>query len=113
MATEASLSKLHKKSRCNRSSLAEAKICGCFYCFKEYPFEQIIEWVDAGETALCPRCGIDSVLGFDTPTADQELLHEMHDLWFKESVNLTPDEWKKAVETNVWPPKLVKAAKRT
>ena len=92
-----------ERSRNNRSSLQKASICGCFYCLAEFPFEQIAEWIDADRTALCPQCGVDAVLGFDTPAADQELLHAMHDYWFKPSISLTPDEWKDAVEKNRWP----------
>ena len=25
----------------------------------------VVEWVDAGETALCPACGVDAVVGLD------------------------------------------------
>ena len=103
MATKANLTALHKKSSRHRSSLSKSKVCGCFYCRKEFPFQQIVEWIDDNETALCPYCGIDAVLGFDFPAAGQELLHAMHDYWFKPSISLTPDEWKDAVEKNRWP----------
>jgi len=112
MATKANLADLHKKSKRNRSSLSKSMICGCFYCFNEFPFDQIAEWIDDGETALCPYCGVDAVLGFGSETADQELLHEMHDRWFKPSIRLTPGEWKSAVERNVWPPARMKSQGR-
>ena len=104
MAIKANLADLHKKSRRNRSSLSKSMVCGCFYCFNEFPFEQIIEWVDDDKTALCPYCGIDAVLGFSAQPADQELLRKMHHRWFKPSIQLTPEEWKNAVKGNVWPP---------
>jgi hypothetical protein len=100
---KASLDDLHKKSRYNRSSLAKSKICGCFYCFSEFPFEQIVKWTDDNETALCPCCSVDAVLDFDSAGADQELLQWMHERWFKTPRRLTSDEWKNAVESNVWP----------
>jgi len=31
----------------------------CVYCKAISAFGDITEWVDAGETPLCPRCGID------------------------------------------------------
>ena len=102
MAAEARLVKQHNKSRRNRSSLAASAICACFYCFKEYPFAQITEWTDGGETAICPRCGVDAVLGFAVPAADQALLRKMHGRWFKTAKRLTPEEWKTATETNNW-----------
>ena len=71
-------------------SLEKSTICGCFYCFKEFAFERIAERIDDNETALCPYCGVDAVLGFASPTADEQLLHEMHDRWSKPSLQLTP-----------------------
>jgi hypothetical protein len=112
MTTKAELTALNKKSRGNRSSLEKATICGCFHCFKEFPFGRIAEWIDDDQTALCPYCGVDAVLGFAFPTADQELLHEMHDRWFKPSIPLTPDEWKYAVEGDIWPPARVRPIPR-
>ncbi len=39
-----------------------ASKCGCFYCLSTFPGAEIREWIDEGTTALCPKCGIDSVL---------------------------------------------------
>jgi hypothetical protein len=112
MATKANLALHHKKTRLNRSSLVKSASCGCFYCFSEFLFDQIVEWIDDHETALCPYCGVDAVLGFGTQNTDQELLHEMHDRWFKPSLRLTPEEWKNAIERNVWPPARMKPSTR-
>jgi hypothetical protein len=109
---KSNLKAVHKKSRRNRSQLSRSKICGCFYCLKEFTFSQIGGWIDDGETALCPCCGIDAVLGFDTETADQALLQTMHEHWFENSIRLTPEEWKRAVEKNAWPASLQKFAAR-
>lgn len=37
---------------------------GCYHCGRVYKLAQhpIIEWVDGGQTALCPQCGIDAVI---------------------------------------------------
>jgi hypothetical protein len=96
------LVELHRKSLHNRERLSESKICACFYCLNEFDFAQIIEWVDNGDTALCPFCSVDSVLGFDTRPIDRALLSAMHDRWFKISV-LTASQWKEALESGVWP----------
>jgi hypothetical protein len=37
--------------------------CGCFYCKSIFAPSKIVEWVDDDDTALCPFCGIDSVIG--------------------------------------------------
>ena len=49
----------------NRVALSAADRAVCVYCLAEFSAGLIIERVDAGETALCPACGIDAVVGFD------------------------------------------------
>jgi hypothetical protein len=68
--------------------------CGCFYCQKSYPPSEVEDWIEetGGElsqrpdpwTALCPHCGIDSVIGDASgfPAADPKFLAAMHDRWF-------------------------------
>jgi hypothetical protein len=46
----------------NKKSLKENTVASCFCCCKSFKVESIKEWCDHGETALCPLCGIDSVL---------------------------------------------------
>ncbi len=57
----------HRHSINNRSELIESDQCGCFYCRRLFPPSKIEEWTDdddeVGQTALCPYCGIDSVIG--------------------------------------------------
>jgi hypothetical protein len=78
----------HDKCMHNRAALQEAGKGGCFYCLKEFTADQIVEWVDGDETALCPFCGIDSVLSFNTDTADQPFLSAMKGRWFGRTVRL-------------------------
>lgn len=51
----------------HREKVLASTQCGCFYCLAVFSPNEIREWVDAGatgqgQTALCPICGIDSVL---------------------------------------------------
>ena len=46
----------------NMGKLIEDKKCGCFYCGSIFDPMEISEWTDA-DTALCPYCGIDAILG--------------------------------------------------
>jgi len=44
---------------------------------------EIVEWTDAnengvGQTAICPHCGIDSVIGSDGEPLTDEILRAMH-----------------------------------
>ena len=76
----------HKFSRRHRASIERRAICGCFYCVEVFNPKHVYikEWIDGGTTALCPLCGIDSVLStVDEPrAADEHFLQAMHDAWF-------------------------------
>lgn len=79
----ASLEVVHKYSSYHRELINGSAIVGCFYCIERFVPSDIKEWIDGGDTAICPNCGIDSVLpeilGI-VPT--QELLMRMHEYWF-------------------------------
>lgn len=53
----------HEHSSNHRSKLSESSFAGCFYCESIFSPSEVKEWIDGGETALCPKCGIDSVIG--------------------------------------------------
>jgi hypothetical protein len=58
-----SVADAHRHSIRHRAEIEASDLCGCFYCERIFSREQIGEWTDDGDTALCPHCGIDSVLG--------------------------------------------------
>lgn len=68
----------HMQSKGNRYEIEDETLCGCFHCKSFFEGEDISEWVDEGKTALCPKCGIDSVLAEPRP----KLLIMMHQEWF-------------------------------
>lgn len=73
----------HKHSIRNLPLLEVAHRAHCFYCLKSFSPSEITKWVDRGRTALCPHCGIDSVLPASmVPSPD--FLREMEDYWFGE-----------------------------
>lgn len=51
----------------------------CFHCCKPICNGDISEWIDGGETALCPHCGIDAVLPGEYP---DDFLAEMRAHYF-------------------------------
>ena len=63
----ANLESAHKHSSRHREEILASEVCGCFYCLATFPPGEIEDWIDekkrVGETAICPRCGIDSVIG--------------------------------------------------
>jgi uncharacterized Zn finger protein (UPF0148 family) len=78
----------HKRSSFHKKEILESDICGCFYCKKTFLPTEINDWCDEnnpkGLTALCPKCGIDSVIGSKSgyPVDDKEFLEEMKKYWF-------------------------------
>ena len=59
-------------------------ICGCYYCLSTFFYTEIDSWADKQLTALCPICGIDSVIPKEDRTLEQleELLIEYKDHYF-------------------------------
>ena len=57
----------------------------CFFCGKIFGSEEITQYIEdeEGDTAVCPFCKTDSVLGESCGyEITEELLKEMHDYWF-------------------------------
>lgn len=74
----------------HRKAIGKSTICGCFYCLSTFKPDEIKEWIDNNQTALCPKCGIDSVLGeFSGYPITPEFLEAMKQHWFdKDAVTL-------------------------
>ena len=73
--------KLGRSAYCNKNELEKTDICGCFYCKNIFYAVDITEWTDEGQTALCPYCGVDSVI----PNPTEENLKELHKYYFEEN----------------------------
>ena len=80
----------HSHSSRHRDEIARSDTVGCFYCLDTYPPSEVVEWLDNEGTALCPRCGIDSVIGDASglPATDPAFLSAMRDHWFAQSPQL-------------------------
>ena len=71
----------------NKSSIEKSDMCGCCYCCETFPAGEVEEYVDkfCGEcnTALCPRCGIDSVIpDADWKDLSREFLEKMQQRFY-------------------------------
>ena len=61
-----------------------SEICGCFYCMAAFPPSEIADWIDEGKTALCPKCGIDAVIGSASGfPVERGFLRRMRRYWFE------------------------------
>ena len=71
------------RSAQHRAELEASGHCACFFCFKRFATSEIKAWVDANQTALCPHCGLDSVLGSGVDQRiDDRFLRKMHQHYY-------------------------------
>jgi hypothetical protein len=74
----------HAHSIRHRREIEASTSCGCFYCLRTFQREQIKSWIRDEGTALCPYCGIDSVIGDASGyEISATALARMHEAWFK------------------------------
>jgi hypothetical protein len=82
----------HKHCALHRAQILDSDRCGCFYCLAIFQPSEIEDWVEeppnvgisaSGQSALCPRCGIDSVIGSRSGyPITVEFLTRMKEHWF-------------------------------
>ena len=74
----------HKHSTEHRAEIAASDLCGCLYCLAALKPDKVTEWTDDGETAICLRCGTDSVIGDKSGyPIDPRFLRSMRKHWFR------------------------------
>lgn len=84
----------HKFCSNNMPMLKKDKVCGCFYCLEIFDPAEIKFWIIANNpaddnpadklgTAVCPHCGIDSVIGESSGyPITKDFLTKMKNYWF-------------------------------
>lgn len=50
----------------------------CFYCLQTSHVSEVKEWIDKEDTALCPQCGIDSILPGTLSDEDRQSMHNFY-----------------------------------
>jgi hypothetical protein len=88
LMTEPDHIRAHKHCSYHREEVMRSKVCGCFYCLAVFNPTEILDWIDEkndiGQTALCPKCGIDSVIGSESGfPISKEFLEKMQQYWFE------------------------------
>ena len=78
---------MHRHSIRHREEVLASERCGGFDCCAVFPPWEIENWIDeskgVGQTATCPRCGIDSVIGAESGyPVTSEFLTAMRAHWF-------------------------------
>ena len=54
---------MENKSIKNKILIEKSKYACCYFCRERFSVSEIHEWIDNNQTALCPRCDMDTVLG--------------------------------------------------
>lgn len=75
----------HRACMSNWADLQHEETCGCFYCLNVFNSAEIEEWIEdkSGDTAICPRCGIDAVISEKAGyPLTKRFLSKMQELWF-------------------------------
>lgn len=78
----------HDLASNNRRAAFKSKICGCFCCLRTFMPGKIAEWIDSNRTAVCPHCGIDSVISshdagnLKVDLVSSNFLSRMRAYWF-------------------------------
>lgn len=73
----------HVHASLHRVEVEASDRCGCFFCFRTFVPGAIKSWVDKNQTALCPSCGVDSVIGSASKhRLDDAFLRKMHGHFF-------------------------------
>lgn len=74
----------HRFSMNHRRQLENDAACGCFHCLRIFEPKEILEWInDVSGTAVCPYCGVDSVIGaYSGHPVTPEFLEQMRQYWF-------------------------------
>lgn len=72
----------HELAFKNRAALLRSTLAACFCCCQVFPVGDVAEYCDAGETPLCPLCGVDSVVGDAQHPLSPQWLGAMERHWF-------------------------------
>lgn len=68
----------------NKEAVAISQICGCYNCLNVISVKDIEFWTDDDETALCPKCTLDTLIaGSLGIQLDRETLQKIRDHWIK------------------------------
>lgn len=97
------LEKYHRYTKNYDVLILNVQICGCFYCCEFFISDTITDFTHDG-CALCPLCGIDTVIPLTCyPDMNKEFLEEMRLYWFESNIatyKQVDGEWVEILEPN-------------
>ncbi len=93
----------HEHSIRNQAEVEASTECGCFFCLQTFPPSEITAWTgwdplaaeepqnDEPMTAVCPRCGSESVIGDKSGySLTPQFLRNMNEAWFQRTMIMKP-----------------------
>ena len=82
------IKKMYKFSSNHRELILNSPFCGCFHCRNScIMVRDIVEWVDNGKTAICPKCGVDAILpGILEVPVTEGFLDQMNRYFFQQRI---------------------------
>jgi hypothetical protein len=84
----------YKSCFANRTTLEKSSKCGCFNCLTIFSPKLIKHWTaevdNQGDTAWCPVCRIDSLIGDESHAINKSFLYAMRCYYFASESNLDP-----------------------
>lgn len=81
--TREEMKRLHSYTLRNRKEIEASDNCVCISCCEVFYASDVEDYIDEGETALCPICGIDAVIGDCTGISmDSKTLNELNKEFF-------------------------------
>ena len=75
----------------NKKQVLASQTCRCANCLATFSGAEVTEFTDKGKTAICPKCGEDTVLPDCVEGLDDQLLQEIHDYWFEDDDDTADD----------------------
>lgn len=81
-----------KAGRNHRKQVEASLVCGCYHCLKTFAPSLIFEWTEPsqeglGQTAICPHCGTNAVVGSNAGfPLTPEFLEAVNLHWFFEGI---------------------------
>ena len=81
--TKEEMKQIHSHTLRNRTEIEASDKCVCICCCEIFKASEVADFIDEGETALCPICGIDAVIGDCTGISmDSGTLNKFHKEFF-------------------------------
>lgn len=75
----------HKHTFQNREEIERSTMCGCASCGTIFPAKDVVDYFSdtAGDTAVCPECAIDAVIGDACGLpVNEQVMRQLNKAWF-------------------------------